>query len=488
MLRQTTLNSMATAQKENPARLTGNSTTSNTQNNINTDSNTTATDTKERIARAFFASKTSILGANPLETREDIYNIVLKAMRLLKKDMDTVAKMAEHGIALLRKMDEQRMQEETVEKVTKIVELSIAKLNIPKQIQQQLLQVNDRINQKLESMITTIYGAGNKTMGKTSTYNDGGSYVEGNEAGKKLAKMEPNKVLQLLNKTLVDMGALNKGTFVTVNKLKDSDNFLTEMRSPAITSWLRLTPQALQFMLLTDKVIKVANRDNEIILHFVPISFNPENDHEIRLLEEINDLPSCCITKMRWAKAVHRRAKGQRVASLLVHLNDVNTANKLLLSGAIVSNKRVEATKTMKEEIQCFKCQCFRHTTERCPEGDKITCGECKKRHCINCGINGYASTDRDCPAFQRWCKSLNQRMPTNQLPFFPSDEEWTWLEEPTNNTPNARPRVTYRNRGQTELETPKRVQNGISYTYIKTPPRRWGTTAKRHPGEQETV
>ncbi|KAJ3742470.1 hypothetical protein DFH05DRAFT_1527027 [Lentinula detonsa] len=480
MSRQTTLNTMGPVRKENPAKLTGNSTTSNTQINTNTNSKTTANDTKERTAREYFASKTSILGAHPLETREDIYNIILKATRLPKKDLDTVVKAAEHGIALLKKMDEQRIQEELGEKITKTVELSIAKLDVSKQIQQQLSQVNDEINQKLESMITTIYGAGEKAMKKIATPSEGGSYAEaarsnrhtttpipqamnrqrlkahvevkrrqvlllnqGNEAGKKLAAMEPYEVLQYLNKTLVDMGALNKGTFITVNKLKNTDNLLTEMSSPAIASWLRLTPQALQFLLLTDDAFKVASRDNEIIFHFVPVSFNPENDHEIRQLEEINNLPSCSITKMRWAKAVHRRAEGQRVASLLVHLNDVNAANQLLISGAIVSNRRVEATKTIKEEIRCFKCQRFGHIAEHCPEGDKMTC---EKRHCVNCGIDGHASTDRECPAFQRRCENLNRRMPTNQLPFFPSDEEWTWLEEPTN-APNLGPppRITYR-------------------------------------------
>ncbi|KAJ3780676.1 hypothetical protein GGU10DRAFT_137622, partial [Lentinula aff. detonsa] len=178
MSRQTTLNTMGTVRKENPARLTGNSTTSNTQNNTNTNSNTTANDTKERMAREFFASKMTTLGAHPLETREDIYNIMLKATRLPKRDLDTVVKATEHGIALLKKMDEKRIQEETMEKITKTVELSFAKLDIPKQIQQQLSQVNDEINQKLESMITTIYGAGNKTTGKTSTNPDGGSYAE----------------------------------------------------------------------------------------------------------------------------------------------------------------------------------------------------------------------------------------------------------------------------------------------------------------------
>ncbi|KAJ3779897.1 hypothetical protein GGU10DRAFT_337634 [Lentinula aff. detonsa] len=129
-------------------------------------------------ARDFFAGKTSILGTSLLETQEDIYNIILKAMRLLKKDSDTVTKVAEHGVALLKKMDEQKLQEEMVEKVTKTVELSFAKFDISKQIQQQLLQANDEINQKLESMIAIIYGAGDKTTGKTASYNDGCSYAE----------------------------------------------------------------------------------------------------------------------------------------------------------------------------------------------------------------------------------------------------------------------------------------------------------------------
>ncbi|KAJ3743986.1 hypothetical protein DFH05DRAFT_1359983, partial [Lentinula detonsa] len=62
----------------------------------------------------------------------------------------------------------------------------------------------------------------------------------------------------------------------------------------------------------------------------------------------------------------------------------------------------------------------------KCGEEHSTTDCYSEKRHCVNCGIDGHASTDRDCPAFQRRCESLNRRMPTNQLPFFPSDEEWT--------------------------------------------------------------
>ncbi|KAJ3816132.1 hypothetical protein F5880DRAFT_1755845, partial [Lentinula raphanica] len=74
----------------------------------------------------------------------------------------------------------------------------------------------------------------------------------------------------------------------------------------------------------------------------------------------------------------------------------------------------------------------------RCPEGDKNTCGKCgenhnttdctsDKRHCINCGSDSHASSDRECPTFQQKCEALNKRSPINLLPFFPSNEEWTW-------------------------------------------------------------
>ncbi|KAJ3859731.1 hypothetical protein EV359DRAFT_50399, partial [Lentinula novae-zelandiae] len=123
------------------------------------------------------------------------------------------------------------------------------------------------------------------------------------------------------------MGALNKGTFVSATKLKNTDNLLTEVSSPKLADWIHRVEQMIQFMTLSGQALTIADKEYEIILHFVPITFGADDAFELRRLEYINDLPTCSITRAKWAKAVQRRKEGQRVASLLLYLNNANAAN-----------------------------------------------------------------------------------------------------------------------------------------------------------------
>lgn len=89
---------------------------------------------------------------------------------------------------------------------------------------------------------------------------------------------------------------------------------------------------------------------------------------------------------------------------------------------------------------------------------DSPTCGKCAEKHatkecstanlqCANCNAPGHASNNCNCPTFLKHCETLNKWALTNLLPFFPTDEDWTWLDEPSN-APKWRPapRVNIRN------------------------------------------
>ncbi|KAJ3779646.1 hypothetical protein GGU10DRAFT_337845, partial [Lentinula aff. detonsa] len=494
MSRQTTINSGGSLQKTPSERMEENNSVNVFFNSSSTHSVHKATDIKEKAAREFFASKAQFLGNNQLQARDDIYSMLLRATRLPKKDVDTALKAVEHSVTLLKRLDEQKLQEDLMAKVKETIEASLTKTDLSQQLQQQMQQLRTEFNEKLEAMATNIIGTGEKIEKITSDrYQEqrAGTYAEvartnnqaskmtpqtaamnrqrmkahvevkrrqvllintGNEAAKKLDEQGPNEVLTYLNGILIQMGALNKGTFISITKLRDTNNYLTEMSTPTIADWLRNIGQTVQFSICTDEALKIAEKEHEIILHFVPIAFAPDDAHSIRTLEETNDLPACSITRAKWAKPVQKRAEGQRVASLLVYFGNADAANKTLLSGAIICNKRVQAEKTVREERRCFNCQRFGHIAGLCPDGDKTTC---ERRHCINCGTDDHASADRECPVFRQRCDALNKRAPTNLLPFFPSSEEWTWDDEP-GNAPRVGPppRVTFRTERARQRQT----------------------------------
>ncbi|KAJ3901727.1 hypothetical protein F5879DRAFT_806804 [Lentinula edodes] len=123
------------------------------------------------------------------------------------------------------------------------------------------------------------------------------------------------------------MGALNKGTFVSAMKLKNTDNLLTEVSSPKLADWIHQVEQMIQFTTLSGQALTIADKEYEIILHFVPITFGADDAFKLQRLEDINNLPTCFITRAKWAKAMQRRTEGQHVASLLLYLNNANAAN-----------------------------------------------------------------------------------------------------------------------------------------------------------------
>ncbi|KAH7876754.1 uncharacterized protein C8R40DRAFT_1169266 [Lentinula edodes] len=392
MSRQSMLSSAGTLRRGTP-----NKTRPESVNGIleptDTDNTPTVTATKEQIAREYLTSKAAIIGTNALLTKDDIYDAMLRATRLPKKELDVALKTVEHGITLLRDMDEKQNQHQLLGEIKGAVESSFAKLDIEKQLQHQLTQVRNEFNERLDSIAANINGTEEKinSIAKNSqpaapeaSYADvmrtNGkgtmaptqamarqrmrAHIEvkrqqvlilnvGNEAGKEIS----GEILEYLNNMLIKMGALNKGTFVSATKLKNTDNLLTEVSLPELADWIHRVEQMIQFTTLSGQALTIADKEYEIILHFVLITFGADDAFELQRLEDINNLPTCSITQVKWAKAIQRQTEGQRVASLLLYLNNANAVNQLLLSGAVISNKRVEAKKTVKEERRCYKCQ-----------------------------------------------------------------------------------------------------------------------------------
>ncbi|THU77726.1 hypothetical protein K435DRAFT_555806, partial [Dendrothele bispora CBS 962.96] len=130
---------------------------------------------------------------------------------------------------------------------------------------------------------------------------------------------------------------------------------------------------------------------------------------------------------------------GQRTATLLVKINDPDVANNMIAKEIRIKGKRCPATKQIQEPLTCFQCQGLHHTTHNCPQIDRSPiCGNCGGEHrtksCSNpemkyyirCASDDHASKDRTCPKFKQAWENMNKRSPTNLLPFFPTETDWT--------------------------------------------------------------
>ncbi|KIK80710.1 hypothetical protein PAXRUDRAFT_109257, partial [Paxillus rubicundulus Ve08.2h10] len=132
-----------------------------------------------------------------------------------------------------------------------------------------------------------------------------------------------------------------------------------------------------------------------------------------------------------------RRAINQRVAHILLHLNDPHHANKIMKEGLYICKERLTPHKDKKEPTRCAKCQCWGHIAGNC-HADRETCAKCggdhrsnlcasyNARYCVNCEDCNHASSDCHCTIYIQQCTLLDAKHPENSMLYFPTEETST--------------------------------------------------------------
>jgi hypothetical protein len=244
-----------------------------------------------------------------------------------------------------------------------------------------------------------------------------------------------------------------RGSFKTATHLRNGKGVLLEANGAEVLAWIRTEGRRDAFATYLEREATIRDRTYPVTINFVPITYRPHLDADLREIEEINGFKKGEIASAKWYKPEHRRAEGQRYAHCLFHFSTPETANLVLRNGISICHKRVFARKKKKEPIRCLKCQCFGHIAYSCSSPIDI-CGTCTGNHrsescqaymtlrCANCGDqgNGHASWSRDCPTFRRKCQELDDRTPENNMPYFPTARVWTHVTEPSERAPPPPP------------------------------------------------
>ncbi|KAF8811065.1 hypothetical protein BYT27DRAFT_7221740 [Phlegmacium glaucopus] len=186
----------------------------------------------------------------------------------------------------------------------------------------------------------------------------------------------------------------------------------------------------------------VKKRNHPVIAYYAPLHLNTNNPAHVAEIVEVNGLQEEDLLKLRWAKPPIRRNAKQTCGHLILTFASPDAANRAIAGGLVICSKRVSVAKYKKEPIRCLKCQGWNHVASDCVKTTD-TCGTCGKghrtsectvssaHHCISCSVNNHPSWARNCPTFLRKCKEFNLKHPENGLPFYPSQEPWTWALEP---------------------------------------------------------
>lgn len=214
---------------------------------------------------------------------------------------------------------------------------------------------------------------------------------------------------------------------------------LLELNSDEAADWLRSDEVIERFLENLGSGASIKNRTYQVIVQFVPVSFDPTADENLRSYEEHNNIEAGTIAKAEWIKPIKDRKPNQKVATLRVFHRTAKSANTILKQGAYVFNKRVEPKRPHREPIRCLRCHKFGHERRDC-KSPNAYCGKCSLTHetedcnvtresfkCINC-LGTHPSFDRECPSFWERRQQMDQRRPENGLAFYPTEEAWTWV------------------------------------------------------------
>ncbi|KAF5335308.1 hypothetical protein D9611_011656 [Ephemerocybe angulata] len=225
---------------------------------------------------------------------------------------------------------------------------------------------------------------------------------------------------------------------------------------------------------------KIEERTAAMIVEKIPTTFDPATG--LREVEETNGYTTGDIVGCRWLKATTRRYPGQIQAHAIMTFRNANLANRAKDERLTICGTTVQVRKDKQEPHRCAKCQMYGHWVKDCRAKADVcgTCGttghrtsECttqQKRACLSCKGGNHASWDRQCPEFQRRCYDFDQRHPENTMPYHPTEDAWTWMQEPNQRGPattyGAPPPITYRPTNQTRRLQETRRLAGYEETW----------------------
>ena len=138
----------------------------------------------------------------------------------------------------------------------------------------------------------------------------------------------------------------------------------------------------------------------------------------------------------------------------MLKITNATEANRMIVLGIYVANKKITVKKCRVDPMQCLKCQGYNHFAKECITKSN-TCSHCgdqghwtsnctntTKVRCISCNTDDHPSYFRECPTFLKKAADKNNITPENNLPFIQTEEAWTWNNkiDDRKRTPNYNP------------------------------------------------
>ena len=265
-----------------------------------------------------------------------------------------------------------------------------------------------------------------------------------NSAG---GRWDRQKLKEDINVALREIGA-SKGMIRSVVPQRSGVGTLIEADTDGLAKWLSDPVNMVELCTNLGDGVTFRSRRYNVMAFNVPLNLDATNQVHREEINETNDLGDNTIAEMRWAKPIERRSPNQKTAHLVLSYSNPAAANRAISNGILICNKVCKAERVKKEPLRCMKCQEWNHKANEC-QWTIDTCGNCAGKHktadcshprskrCVSCKTNSHASWSRECPVFLRKMKELSERHPENLMPFFPTNDPWTWSTEINNTKPS---------------------------------------------------
>ncbi|KAF8219487.1 hypothetical protein L208DRAFT_1339701, partial [Tricholoma matsutake] len=155
---------------------------------------------------------------------------------------------------------------------------------------------------------------------------------------------------------------------------------LIEASDNKSAAWLRKEENIFHMECELGTTIITETRNYNVMAYFVPLTFDTADNSHIEEVTENNGLTRESVSRCKWAKAPKQRNPKQMVGHMIVTFTDLDNANRAILNGLVICNKKVSVVKCKREPIRCLKCQAYNHIASECILQRDI-CAKCGKDH-----------------------------------------------------------------------------------------------------------